>query len=173
MDVCLRLFCVCVCGLATGWSPVQGVLPTVLRLRNWSETKRFTDALCSKVGATVKREKEIESLGRHMKNIQNTQWKLSSLLWTNSGTFTVNKTVKRRTTFLCSCINLNHKTEQAGTDVTYIRHLFLSIPARPSVIPPKFPVVFHSPPDKCWYSTSIIPWQLSSISFPIHQSSYH
>jgi hypothetical protein len=49
MDVCLRLFCVCVgSGLATGWFPVQGVLPTVLRLRNWSETKRFTDALCSK-----------------------------------------------------------------------------------------------------------------------------
>jgi hypothetical protein len=26
-------------GLATGWSPVQGVLPTVLALWNWSETK--------------------------------------------------------------------------------------------------------------------------------------
>jgi hypothetical protein len=37
---CVRLFCVCVvlfvgsC-LETGWSPVQGVLPTVYRLRNW------------------------------------------------------------------------------------------------------------------------------------------
>jgi hypothetical protein len=34
IDVCVRLFCVCVVlcvsrGLATGWSPVQGVLPTV------------------------------------------------------------------------------------------------------------------------------------------------
>jgi hypothetical protein len=34
MDVCMRLFCVCVVlcvvgGLATGWSPVQGVLPAV------------------------------------------------------------------------------------------------------------------------------------------------
>jgi hypothetical protein len=34
MDVCVRLFCVCVVlcissSLATGWSPVQGVLPTV------------------------------------------------------------------------------------------------------------------------------------------------
>jgi hypothetical protein len=34
MDVCVRLFCVCavLCagsGLATGWSLVQGVLPTV------------------------------------------------------------------------------------------------------------------------------------------------
>jgi hypothetical protein len=40
MDVCMLLFCVfvvlCVCsGLATDCSPVQGVLPTVYRLRNW------------------------------------------------------------------------------------------------------------------------------------------
>jgi hypothetical protein len=40
MDVYVCLFCVCVVlcvgsGLATGWSPVQGVLPTVYRLRNW------------------------------------------------------------------------------------------------------------------------------------------
>jgi hypothetical protein len=50
IDVCLRLFCVCVVGsgLATGWSPVQGFLPNVLRLSKWSETKRFTDALFSK-----------------------------------------------------------------------------------------------------------------------------
>jgi hypothetical protein len=47
-------------GLATGWSPVQGVLLTVLKLRNWSETKRFTDALCSKVGATRNRKRERE-----------------------------------------------------------------------------------------------------------------
>jgi hypothetical protein len=37
MDVCVRLFFVCVVlcvgsGLATGWSPVQGVLPTVHRI---------------------------------------------------------------------------------------------------------------------------------------------
>jgi hypothetical protein len=55
MDVCVRLFCVCVgSGLATGWSPFQGVLPTVLGLINWSEAKRFTDVLCSKAGATGK-----------------------------------------------------------------------------------------------------------------------
>jgi hypothetical protein len=34
MDVCVCLFCVCVdlcvgSGLATGWSPIQGVLPTM------------------------------------------------------------------------------------------------------------------------------------------------
>jgi hypothetical protein len=59
MDVCLRLFCVCVCSdLAKGWFSVQGVLPTVLWLRNRSETKRFTDALCSKGRASGKRERE-------------------------------------------------------------------------------------------------------------------
>jgi hypothetical protein len=36
MDVCLRLFCVCavLCvgsGLATDWSPYQGILPTMYR----------------------------------------------------------------------------------------------------------------------------------------------
>jgi hypothetical protein len=44
MDVCVRLFRICVVlcvgsGLATGWSPVQGVLPTVYRLRNWKAAK--------------------------------------------------------------------------------------------------------------------------------------
>jgi hypothetical protein len=37
MDVCVHLFCVVKCvgsDLATGLSPVQGVLPTVYRLRN-------------------------------------------------------------------------------------------------------------------------------------------
>jgi hypothetical protein len=38
MDLCMRLFCVCAVlgvgsGLATGWSPVQGVLPTVYRIK--------------------------------------------------------------------------------------------------------------------------------------------
>jgi hypothetical protein len=38
--LCARLFCACVAlcaggGLATGWFPVQGVLPPVYRLRNW------------------------------------------------------------------------------------------------------------------------------------------
>jgi hypothetical protein len=40
MDVCVRLFCVCVLlcvgsGLVTGWSPVQVVLAILYRLRNW------------------------------------------------------------------------------------------------------------------------------------------
>jgi hypothetical protein len=45
MDVCVRLFCVCVVlcvgsGLATGWSPVQGVLPTVYRIKKWKKRRR-------------------------------------------------------------------------------------------------------------------------------------
>jgi hypothetical protein len=54
IDVCVRLFCICVVlcvdrGLATGWSPVQGVLRTVepyiyrwidvLTNQSWSEIK--------------------------------------------------------------------------------------------------------------------------------------
>jgi hypothetical protein len=62
---CLSLFRVCVgSGLLTDWSSVQGVLPTVLGLINWSETKRFTDAVCSKVGATGNGERV--SLGHGM-----------------------------------------------------------------------------------------------------------
>jgi hypothetical protein len=54
MDVCVRLFYVYVAlylgsaALLRADSPVQGVLPTVLGLRKWSETKRFTHALCSR-----------------------------------------------------------------------------------------------------------------------------
>jgi hypothetical protein len=35
-------------GIATGWSPVKGVLPTAYKIKNWSATKRFTNALCSR-----------------------------------------------------------------------------------------------------------------------------
>jgi hypothetical protein len=42
-------------GLATSWSPVRGALLPVLGIRNWSRTKSFTDALCSKLEATEKR----------------------------------------------------------------------------------------------------------------------
>jgi hypothetical protein len=40
MDICVRLLCVYVVlcvdsSIATGWSPVQGVLQTVYKLRNW------------------------------------------------------------------------------------------------------------------------------------------
>jgi hypothetical protein len=59
MDVCVRLFCVCVVlcvgsGLATGWSPVQGVLQTVYR------TKRVKKRPRSKGCRTIERERERE-----------------------------------------------------------------------------------------------------------------
>jgi hypothetical protein len=62
-DTCVYSVFVLSCvgsGLANGWFPLQGVLPTDLRLRNWSETKFFTDAICSKVGATGEGERERE-----------------------------------------------------------------------------------------------------------------
>jgi hypothetical protein len=45
MDVCVCLFCVCavLCagrGLATGWSPIQGVLPTVYRIKKVEKTAK-------------------------------------------------------------------------------------------------------------------------------------
>jgi hypothetical protein len=44
-DVYVRLFCVCVVlrvdsGLATGWSPVQGVLPTVYKIKKLKKRPR-------------------------------------------------------------------------------------------------------------------------------------
>jgi hypothetical protein len=44
MDVCVRLFCVCVVlcvgrGFAKDWSPVQGVLPPVYRLKTEKAAK--------------------------------------------------------------------------------------------------------------------------------------
>jgi hypothetical protein len=55
MDVGVRLFCVCVVlclgsGLATDWSPVQGILQTVYRLRNWRQKRpRFTRTVEPKI----------------------------------------------------------------------------------------------------------------------------
>jgi hypothetical protein len=52
MDVCVRLFCVCVVlrvgsGLATGWSPVQGVLLAVYRIRKPEEEVKIHQGLSS------------------------------------------------------------------------------------------------------------------------------
>jgi hypothetical protein len=46
LNICVRVFCICVlcigsC-LVTDWSPAQGVLPTVHRLRNWKKRPRST-----------------------------------------------------------------------------------------------------------------------------------
>jgi hypothetical protein len=51
MDVCVRLLCVCVVlcvgsGFVTGWSPVQGVLPTVYKIKNlkkWPRSNKRTE----------------------------------------------------------------------------------------------------------------------------------
>jgi hypothetical protein len=67
---CVRLFCVCVVlcagsGLATGWSLVQGVLPTDLELRNWSETGSFMDALYSKWSNRKERQRDTCNTRKH------------------------------------------------------------------------------------------------------------
>jgi hypothetical protein len=50
VDVCMRLFCVYVIlcvgsGLVTGWSPVQGVVPTVYRIKKLKRRSRFNKGL--------------------------------------------------------------------------------------------------------------------------------
>jgi hypothetical protein len=50
MDACVRLLCVCVVlcigsGLATGWSPVQGVLPTVYGIKKLKKRPSPTKGL--------------------------------------------------------------------------------------------------------------------------------
>jgi hypothetical protein len=51
MDVCVRLFCVCVIlcvgsGLATGLSLVQGVLPTVYRIKKLKKAAKVQKKDC-------------------------------------------------------------------------------------------------------------------------------
>jgi hypothetical protein len=51
MDVCVRLFCVCVVmcvgsGLVTGWSPVQGVLPNVYRIKKVKKASKVQQKDC-------------------------------------------------------------------------------------------------------------------------------
>jgi hypothetical protein len=58
MDVCVYSVFVLVAALRWADPPFKEVLLSVLWLRNWSETKRFTDALCSKFRATRERERE-------------------------------------------------------------------------------------------------------------------
>jgi hypothetical protein len=86
MDVCLRLFCVSVVlcvgsGLASGWSPVQGVLPTVLGLRNWNETQRLTDAPYSPKWEQQERERERKNVVHYL-SIYLAIYDSTSLFWT-------------------------------------------------------------------------------------------
>jgi hypothetical protein len=66
---CVRLFCVCVVlcvgrGLATGWSPVQGVLPTVYRSRNWSEMRVSRMPYAPEGVTAVKKKRSEKSVQR-------------------------------------------------------------------------------------------------------------
>jgi hypothetical protein len=77
MFICVYSVLFCVGSvLATAWSPVQAVQPTVLGLRNWSETKRFTDALCFKVRETGMKERERGGGGSNRLNLVRRNWKL-------------------------------------------------------------------------------------------------
>jgi hypothetical protein len=66
MDVCLRLFCVCIVlcvgsGFATGSSPVQGVLPTILDQE--TEAKRSVSRMpCASSGSNRNKNKETEEV---------------------------------------------------------------------------------------------------------------
>jgi hypothetical protein len=69
MDACLREFCVYVyvAALRHADSPSKESTDCP-RLRNWSETKRFTDAPMLQVGATgIYRYFEIQPLGKKKK----------------------------------------------------------------------------------------------------------
>jgi hypothetical protein len=66
MDVCVRLFCVCdvLCAssvLATGWSPAQGVLPTVYRIKKLKNGQGTTKG-CRAIEREREREREREKI---------------------------------------------------------------------------------------------------------------
>jgi hypothetical protein len=60
MSVCVYFVFVYVAALRRTDPPSKESYRLCIGLRNWSETKRFTDALYSKVGATGKTERERE-----------------------------------------------------------------------------------------------------------------
>jgi hypothetical protein len=70
MDVCVRLFCGCVTlcagsGLATGCSPVQGLLPTVCRIKKLKNQLRSNKGLWSHRLINIQIEKQIDLLNKY------------------------------------------------------------------------------------------------------------
>jgi hypothetical protein len=63
----MRLFCIYVVlcvgsGLVTGWSPIQGILPTMYRLRSWKSGRDQKSSTSCKA-IERERERERECLG--------------------------------------------------------------------------------------------------------------
>jgi hypothetical protein len=66
--LCVYTVCIVLCvgsGLATGWSTVQGVLPTVYRLRNWKHGSRATDRCRSYYGQYLRLERSVVVRGAY------------------------------------------------------------------------------------------------------------
>jgi hypothetical protein len=74
MDICVSLFCVCVCGQVATLrrdDPLSKKFHRMcIGIGNWSETERFTDALWSKVGAKGRWEREREREYLHFQLIR-------------------------------------------------------------------------------------------------------
>jgi hypothetical protein len=118
MSVCVYSVFVLSCvgsGLATGWSPIQGVLLTVLRLRKWSETKRFTGALCSSGSNRKERERGIDLV---IVIIIKLWWTMSMIL----GIFRVTWSFGKWTTSVIRCKNL--KWRQSLCNVPNWNHFY-------------------------------------------------
>jgi hypothetical protein len=111
MDACLRIFNVCVVlcvgsSLATGWSPVQGVLPTMYRIKNWKICEDPTNGLQSHsyIALHISRMRAMGGVVVGSRSRQNhgsfTGWdrgcSLQLLVLTDSGTHPVSPSVDIR-----------------------------------------------------------------------------
>jgi hypothetical protein len=83
-------------GLATGWSPSKQSYRLSVRLKNWSETKRFTDALCSKWEQ------------------QECEWWINDRLWVHKSTVNGSRWCPRRNH---SATQLMHDTVKVNAEI--------------------------------------------------------
>jgi hypothetical protein len=79
MDVCVRFFCVCVVlcvgsGLATDWYPVQGVLPTVWKIKKLKKRPRSNKGLYSHRQTHSNDELKLYTNGHKGLASQKTSW---------------------------------------------------------------------------------------------------